>query len=80
MRTTNGSSGGSGPLSADIGTLDPQIKEAEIHLTPNPKAVEYRPGIDRIWGKEIVFSHVPLSRQDLAGATPAEATNAPANK
>jgi serine/threonine protein kinase len=56
------------PLSADIGALDPQIKEAELRLVPNPQGVEKYPGIDRIWGREIVLSHVPLARQDLPGA------------
>jgi hypothetical protein len=35
-------------------------------LTPEPTAVESWPGVDRIWGKEIVLSHIPLTRQDLA--------------
>ena len=52
-------------LTADIGPLDPQIKEGEIRLLPDPKAVEAYPGVDRIWGKEIDISHVPLLRQDL---------------
>jgi serine/threonine-protein kinase len=71
---TSWSSGGE--LKADLDSLDPQIKEAEIVMSPNPKAVESRPGIDRIWGKEIVFSHVPLSRQDLIGDKPVETTSA----
>jgi serine/threonine protein kinase len=67
-------------FTADIGTLDPQIKEAEIVLTPDPKAVESRAGVERIWGKEIIFSHVPLARQDLpedisGGTNPADVPN-----
>ena len=74
--TTPGGWSGSGDLfSVGLGPLDPQIKEAEIVLTPNPKTIESWPRVDRIWGKEIVFSHVPLSRQDLAGATTTESTN-----
>jgi len=66
-------------LTVDIGPLDPQIKEAEIVLTPNPKAVEEYPHVDRIWSKEIVISHVPLSRQDLYGAKPVTTAKAPAS-
>ncbi|HLP78562.1 MAG TPA: DUF4019 domain-containing protein [Candidatus Paceibacterota bacterium] len=60
--------GNSSEFTAEIGPLDAQIKEAEILLTPCPEAVEGYPYVDRIWGKEIVISHVPLSRQDLYGA------------
>ena len=66
-----------GELKADLDSLDPQVKEAEIVMTPNPTAVESWPGIDRIWGKEIVFSQVPLTRQDLPGAVTVETANAP---
>lgn len=52
-------------LTAAVATLDPQIKEADVILTPDPKAVASRPDVDRIWGKEIVFRHIPLARQDL---------------
>ncbi len=41
------------------------LREAELVLTPNPAAVEEIPTVDRIWGKEIVFKHVPLKRLDL---------------
>jgi hypothetical protein len=71
-------SGGDKVLTADIGALDAQIKEAEIILTPNPKRVEEFSFVDRIWGREIVISHVPLSRQDLYGARPVEAAPAAA--
>ena len=74
-RTTSSSSGGE--LKTDLDSLDPQIKEAEIVMTPNPQAVESRAGIDQIWGKDIVFSHVPLMRQDLPGAVTVETTNPP---
>jgi hypothetical protein len=52
-------------MTVNLDSLDPQIKEAEILLTPNPKAVESYAGVDRIWGKDIILRHVPLSRQDL---------------
>ena len=76
----NGSSGDGGEFSANIEPLDPRIKEAEIVLTPNPRAMESHPDIDRIWGREIVFSHVPLSRQDLSAAAPAEPAGAQTNE
>lgn len=71
--------GATGPheFTVPIEPLDSQIKEAEILLTPNPRAVEEYPGIDRIWGKEIVLSNVPLSRQDLYGAKPIKPTGTP---
>ena len=56
--------------------LDPALKEADLILTPNPGLIEAQPGIERVWGKEIVFNHVPLTRQDLekaaAGSKPTE--------
>jgi hypothetical protein len=54
-----------------IDRLDPQVREAEVILTPNPKLVEKHTNITRIWGKEIVFKHVPLVRYDLPGTLPA---------
>ncbi len=56
---------GTSELSTSIDPLDPAVTDAEVVLTPNRQAVEAIPGIDRIWGREIVFSHVPLVRQDL---------------
>lgn len=45
--------------------LPADVREAELVLTPNPAAVEEIPTVDRIWGKPVVFSHVPLKRLDL---------------
>ena len=56
-------------LTTDLDSVDPQLKEAEIVLTPNARLIERQPMeliVDRIWGKEITFSHVPLTRQDIA--------------
>ncbi len=55
-----------GVLGAELPSLDPRIREADFVLTPNAKMVEGRPGVDRIWGREVVFRHVALDRQDLA--------------
>ncbi|MDB6023915.1 MAG: hypothetical protein JWM68_138 [Verrucomicrobiales bacterium] len=59
-------------LTANINALDPHIQEATIVFTPNPKPVEQRAEIDRIWGKEIQFKNVALKRQDVARKTAAE--------
>ena len=56
---------GSQDLTTALVSLSPEIKDASIVLTPNPKYVEHIGTVDRIWGKEIVFSRVPLTRQDL---------------
>lgn len=61
----NRTSSGGAELAADLDMLDPQIKEAEIILTPNPQPVEHLATVERIWGKEIKFSHIPVTRFDL---------------
>jgi serine/threonine protein kinase len=77
VKTANRGSSGPQEFTVAIEPLDPQIKEAEILLTPNPKLVEEYPYVDRIWGQEIVLSNVPLSRQDLYGAKPVKTTSVP---
>jgi hypothetical protein len=57
---------------ADFASLAPSIKEADIILTPNTEYVENEATIDRIWGREIVFSNVPVKRLDLGEASPEE--------
>ena len=62
-------SGASGQeLTAELDRVAPEIKEADIILTPNPTPVEQIASVERIWGCEVVFSHVPLIRQDVPGA------------
>lgn len=53
-------------LSEDIPSIKAYTKRADVILKPNPKPIERRPHVDRIWGKEIVFRDVPLTRHDLA--------------
>ena len=62
----NGQFGPNSPnqLTADIKPLAPDVRQADVILTPNPKPVEEVAGIDRIWGKKVVFEGVPLTRQD----------------
>jgi hypothetical protein len=55
----------SSPKVVDISALETNVTEAEIVLTPNPSAVESFAEVDRIWGKPIVISHIPLKRYDL---------------
>jgi hypothetical protein len=43
-------------LNVDINPLDPQVTEAELVLTPNPKPVEQLATVERIWGRG---NHVP---------------------
>ncbi len=56
-------------LGGELEPLDPQIKTADVVLTPNPRAVESQPGIDRIWGKAVRFRQVPVTRLDLSQNT-----------
>lgn len=56
---------GSMEFSFEQDQLAPEIREADVILTPNPSPVERFASVDRIWGREVVFSHVPLTRQDL---------------
>ncbi|MCX6922587.1 MAG: hypothetical protein NT154_05135 [Verrucomicrobia bacterium] len=53
-------------VSAEVSLPNPQVTEADIILTPNVKLIERDPSVDQVWGKDILFDHVPLSRQDLA--------------
>ena len=53
--------------SAEVDMVDPKTKTAEVVLTPNPHAVEQCPGVDWIWGEEVVLTNVPLTRYDLPG-------------
>lgn len=72
-----GRTGSGGELTAELVRVEPELKEAEIILTPNPTPVEPFAFVDRIWGREVVFSHVPLIRQDVPGAESVE-TRSPA--
>jgi len=56
-------------LTSALISLSPAIEDASIVLTPNSKYVEHIGAVDRIWGKEIVFSRVPLIRQNLTNPT-----------
>jgi membrane protein implicated in regulation of membrane protease activity len=73
----NGRTGSGGELTAELSQIAPGIKEAEIILTPNPTPVEPFAFVDRIWGREVVFSHVPLIRQDVPGGVSVQ-TKSPA--
>jgi hypothetical protein len=55
---------------AAIAELPPEIKTADIVLTPDPAQVEGSANFQRIWGGQIVFSNVPLKRLDLPVTAP----------
>jgi serine/threonine protein kinase len=57
-------------LGVESAPLAPEITEADIILTPDAGPVENLASVTRIWGREIVFSHVPLKRQDMSAAAP----------
>jgi hypothetical protein len=42
------------------------VAAVEVALTPKPQAVEKPSGVDRMRGKEVVLTNVPLTRFDLA--------------
>ena len=48
-----------------IETLDSKATSAEVLLTPNPSHAEGFEGVERIWGKPILFRKVPVVRLDL---------------
>ena len=51
----------------DLDALDPQIKTADVIFSPDPDAVESHSQINRIWGRDVIFSKVPLTRLDVSG-------------
>ncbi len=58
--------GGGMVLTAGIASLDLKIRKADIVLTPDIGLLESAPpGVDRIWGKDIVIPDVPIRREDL---------------
>jgi serine/threonine protein kinase len=63
-------------LTVDLAPLDPAIKDANIILTPNPRTVDEIAVIDRIWGKTVIFNHVPLTRQDVSRTLPTRSAKA----
>jgi hypothetical protein len=64
-RGVNQSSWSGERLQAIVDKLAPEIKSADILLTPNPAAIESRPEVSEIWGKETVLNNVELERLDL---------------
>jgi hypothetical protein len=56
-------------LTVELDSFGSNIKTADVILTPNPQAVERFTEADRIWGKEIMFTNVPLTRLDLGNKT-----------
>ena len=52
-------------LTLELNPIDPHVTECDVVLTPDPTAVDRVSTIDQIWGEKIVFSKVPLTRQDI---------------
>ena len=73
------SSTSGGELTTELASLTPEIKEADIILTPNPKHVESIATVGRIWGGEIILRHIPLTRQDVVNPASPLPTVAPAS-
>ena len=52
-------------LETPVGKPDKTVTSADVLLTPNPVHVEAITGVDKIWGKPILFRNVPVQRFDL---------------
>ena len=63
LRANKGGSNSDPILTVDIPAIGPEVKEAEVILTPNPQLIELRPDSDRFWGEEVRF-RVGLRRLD----------------
>lgn len=81
------SSGGSGrtiymsgeTLKMELPEIAPDIKSADIVLTPNPEWIELRSDVDTIWGKEIIIRNAPIRRLDTMGSNDNEINSSPEN-
>jgi hypothetical protein len=56
--------------SINLKSLAPEVTSVDIILRPDRESAENYPDIDRIWGKPILFEHVPLERYDLPTTAP----------
>ena len=65
VKTPKGSSSGNNILSADIPPLAPNVKTADVVLTPNPNST-LPAEVDRIWGQEVVFRNVTITTSGSA--------------
>jgi hypothetical protein len=65
VQNESGRSRGGNELSCQIGALDASVKYGDIVFKPNPRRVDHRPDVLKIWGQEILFKDVPLERLDL---------------
>ncbi len=74
VQTSHGETCSGLEQSADLALPSAAIQEADIILTPNPKAIEHMPSVERIWGGQIIFTNIPLKRLDL-GETPQPPAN-----
>jgi hypothetical protein len=56
---------GGSQVQASVDALDPSIRTADIVLTPNPRHIEHRPEVSKIWGEPTTLRKVPIERLDL---------------
>ncbi|NOZ39030.1 MAG: hypothetical protein GXP24_02235 [Planctomycetes bacterium] len=52
-------------LTSRVENLNNTVTTADVLLTPNPKHVEDIDGVEKIWGKPILFRNVAVERLDL---------------
>ena len=64
-RGVNEVASGGDRLEAIVDKLDPEVKSADIVLTPNPAPIEERGEVSEIWGKKTVLQNVEIERLDL---------------
>jgi len=52
-------------MTVQLYTLDPQIKFADVILSPNARGAASDPDVTNLWAQDIEFDHVALERWDL---------------
>ena len=58
-------------MSVEVGTaLPPDVTSIDVLLRPSTDKAEETAGVQRIWGKPIERTGVPLKRFDIAPAPP----------
>jgi hypothetical protein len=70
--TTRGSTSSGGQVK--FPSLAADVTTADVIFRPNPKHAESVPGIEQVWGKEVVIKDVKLERYDLEAAAATQPT------
>ncbi len=71
-RQGNSSSGSGRLLQRHFPSLPDDLAQVDIILRPNPQHIEHKSQVDHIWGREIIFEDVPITRYDQAPGTESE--------